>query len=270
MPSTAGRGRLTLLDEVAIVTGASSGIGAATAQELGRRGATVVLAARRAQELNDNVEAIREAGGDALAVPTDIADETQVQLLVDRAMARYGRVDVLVNNAGVGWLNPLVSSPPADIVGLVDVNLMGPMLLTRAVLPGMLARRHGVIVFVGSLSGRVAMEPLYSATKYGLRGFSLSLRRQLLGSGVSVSLVSPGNIKTAMTRHVAARMPEPDIVATTIADLVMHPRREVVVPRRHYAIAWLEELLPSVADLVHRRRHWSPIRAQEETASWRS
>jgi short-subunit dehydrogenase len=85
------------------------------------------------------------------------------------------------------------------------------------------------------------------------------LRRQLAGSGVAVSLLSPGNINTAMTRHVAARMPEPSLVATTIADLARHPRREVVVPRRHYAIAWLDQMLPQLADLAHRRRHWSPV-----------
>src|SRR5919198_1250025 len=212
--------RATLTDEVAIVTGASSGIGAATARELGRRGAAVVLAARRADALEAQAEAIRGAGGEALAIPTDVADATQVTLLVDRAVATFGRVDVLVNNAGASWSRPLASSHPDEIAGLLEVNLLGAMLLTRAVLPGMLERRHGAIISVGSLSGRVAMEPVYSATKYGLRGFSLALRRQLAGTGVRVSPVPPGRIKTAMTSHVAARMPEPETVATAIADLV--------------------------------------------------
>jgi NADP-dependent 3-hydroxy acid dehydrogenase YdfG len=260
--------RATLTDEVAIVTGASSGIGAATARELGRRGAAVVLAARRADALEAQAEAIRGAGGEALAIPTDVADATQVTLLVDRAVATFGRVDVLVNNAGASWSRPLASSHPDEIAGLLEVNLLGAMLLTRAVLAGMLERRHGAIISVGSLSGRVAMEPLYSATKYGLRGFSLALRRQLAGSGVSASLVSPGKVRTAMTRHIQARMPRPGLVATTIADLVTHPRREVVVPRRHYAIAWLEQAFPSMADLAFRHRHWSPI--QEEVAAWKS
>src|SRR5919108_380760 len=255
-------GRATLIDEVAIVTGASSGIGAATARELALRGATVVLAARRADELETQAQATRRAGGEALAIPTDVADPTQVTLLVDRTVATFGRVDVLVNNAGANWSRPFASSHPDDITGLLEVNLLGAMLLTRAVLAGMLERRHGAIISVGSLSGRVAMEPLYSATKYGLRGFSLALRRQLAGSGVSASLVSPGKVRTAMTRDIQARMPEPGLVATTIADLVTHPRREVVVPRRHYAIAWLEQALPSMADLAFRHRHWSPNHEQ--------
>jgi short-subunit dehydrogenase len=259
--------RPTLADEVAIVTGASSGIGAATARELGRRGATVVLAARRVDELDAQTQAIRAAGAVAMPIPTDVADPAHLTRLAGRTMATFGRVDVLVNNAGAAWARPLASSSADEVIGLVHVNLLGAMLLTRAVLPGMLERRHGAIISVASLSGRVAMEPLYSATKYGLRGFSLALRRQVAGSGVTVSLVSPGNIDTAMTRHVRARMPGPDLVATTIADLVTNSRREVVIPRRHCAIAWLEQVLPSVADLAHRRRRWSPV---QEGATWTS
>jgi short-subunit dehydrogenase len=258
-----------LSGEIAIVTGASSGIGAATACELGRRGAAVVLAARRIGLLETQARSIRAAGGEAIAVPADIADDSEIRMLAEHAIERFGRVDVLVNNAGAFWTRSLVSSSAEQITGLAQVNLLGAMLLTRAVLPGMLARRHGAIITVGSLSGRVAMEPLYSATKYGLRGFSLALRRQLAGTGVSVSLVSPGNINTDMTRHVTGRLPEPSLVATAIADLVRRPRREVVVPGRHYAIAWLEQALPTLADRVHRQRGWSPVR-EEETVTWTS
>jgi short-subunit dehydrogenase len=258
-----------VLDDVAIVTGASSGIGAATARELARRGTTLILAARRVDKLEAQAQAIREAGGEAIAVPTDVSDANQVTQLAERAMATFGRIDVLVNNAGAGWSRPLASSPRDEVIGLLEANLLGAIVLTRAVLPDMLERRRGAVISVGSLSGRVAMEPLYSASKYGLRGFSLALRRQLAGSGVSVSLVSPGNIDTAMTTHVRAAMPKPELVASTIADLVAHPRREVVIPRRHYAIAWLEQVLPGMADLVYRRRHWSPV-MEEEPATWTS
>jgi nucleoside-diphosphate-sugar epimerase len=251
------RGVGTLAGEVAIVTGASSGIGAATAQELARRGATVVLAARRADALEAQAKAIAQAGGRAVAIPTDVTDRGQVSRLAEQAVDAFGHVDVLVNNAGAApWSKPVAASSGDEVASLLEVNLLGAMQVTRAVLPEMLRRRHGTIVSVGSVSGRVAMEPLYSASKYGLRGFTLALRRQLTGSGVSVSLVSPGKIRTAMTRDERSRMPEPEVVATAIADLVTRPRREVVVPRRHHGLVWLEQLLPAVTDLAHRLRHW--------------
>jgi short-subunit dehydrogenase len=218
-----------------------------------------VLAARRVDALAAQERAIAAEGGEAVSIPTDVTEPTQLARLVERTEAVFGPVDVLINNAGASWLRPFATSDPAELIRLLQVNLIGAMLLTRAVLPGMLERQHGAIVSVASLSGRVAMEPVYSATKYGLRGFSLGLRRQLLGSGVSVSLISPGNIRTDMTKHVQGPLPDPQLVATTICELVLHPRREVVIPRRHYAIAWLEQALPTIADMAHRRRHWSPV-----------
>src|SRR6266566_241204 len=127
-----------LTGEVAIVTGASSGIGAATAWELGRRGAMVVLAARRVGLLEAQVRSIREVGGKAIAIPADVADASDVTMLAERTLAAFGRIDVMVNNAGASWSRPLASSPPDQITGLARVNLLGAMLLTRAVLPGML------------------------------------------------------------------------------------------------------------------------------------
>lgn len=246
-----------LTGEVALVTGASSGIGAATAHELARRGAKVVLAARRADALHEQVRAISRAGGEAVAIPTDVSDLEQVQRLVASARKAFGRIDILVNNAGAIWLKRLTNTSVADIEEIVDTNLLGMMTLTCEVLPEMLARRHGAVVCVGSVAGRLAIEPLYSAAKFGVRGFSLALRRQLAGSGVSVSLVSPGNIRTAMTEGVAKRLPGPELVAHRIVEVIVHPRREVVVPRQHHVLVWIEQVLPDVADILHRSRHWS-------------
>src|ERR1700676_4096937 len=176
MPSQAAN-PAPLAGEVAIVTGASSGIGAATARELARRGVIVVFAARRADRLAEQLAEIKRDGGTALAVAADMADANDITLLVDRATREFGKVDVLVNNAGAFWSTALAKSPPGQIGALAHVNLLGAMLAARAVLPGMLERRHGSIICVGSLSGRVAMEPVYSATKYGLRGFSAAAPR---------------------------------------------------------------------------------------------
>jgi short-subunit dehydrogenase len=237
-----------LVGEVAIVTGASSGIGAATANELAQRGARVVLAARRAEELSGLAQALKVAGYEALAVPADVSDAAQVRRLVERAVEAFGRVDVLVNNAGVGSDGPLAEMAPEAITNAVAVNLLGAMQTTRAVLPGMLERRHGAIISVASVAGHVAVSPVYSATKFGLRGFSLSLRRELRGTGVSVSLVSPGFIRTPLTAGMRQRLPGPEIVARAIAWLVVHPRREVVVPRRYRFAIWAERFVPGVVD----------------------
>jgi short-subunit dehydrogenase len=247
---------------VAIVTGASSGIGAATARELSRRGARVVLAARRNAQLEAQASSIRDQGGEAIAIPVDISDAAQVERLVERTQDAFGRVDVLVNNAGIGWTKLLVRSSASEIIEVVNINLTGAILMTRAVLPGMLERNHGSIINVSSVCGRVAVEPLYSATKYGIRGFSLALRRQLVGSNVSVSLVSPGNIRTEMTKDIQEPMADPDIVARAIGNLVSHPRREVVVPLKHYATVLLEQELPGLADFAYRLRHRNGLRAQ--------
>jgi short-subunit dehydrogenase len=248
--------------EVVIVTGASTGIGAATAREFARRGARVVLAARGAGELDAQARQITASGGEALAIPADISDARQVERLLAQTYDAFGKVDVLVNNAGIGWTKLLVNSSPDEIQQVVNINLTGAILMTRAVLPGMLERRQGTIINVSSVCGRVAVEPLYSATKYGIRGFSLSLRRQLVASNVSVSLVSPGNIRTRMTKDIDEPMTEPEVVAATIAKLAGQPRREIVVPRKHNLVIWLEQGLPALADFAYRWRHRHGLRAQ--------
>lgn len=238
-----------LTDKVVIVTGASSGIGAATAQELARYGAQVVLAARREDELAKQVAEITGAGHLAVAIPTDISDNTQIMRLVDQVLDRFGRIDVLVNNAGVGWQIPFVDESVERIDQMIDINLRGAILATHAVLPGMLERRHGAIIAVASVAGHIAVSSMYSATKYGLRGFMLALRRELAGTGVAASVVSPGFIRTALSGESRFLRPGPDVVARAIADLVVKPRREVIVPGYYIPLVALGNSLPQLLDV---------------------
>jgi len=242
----------TLADKIAIVTGASSGIGAVTAFELARRGAQVVLAARSVDALDAQVTAITSAGYHAVAIPTDITDLAQVENLVEQTLTQFGRVDMLVNNAGMAWRESFLENSTGQISHIVDVNLLGVILLTHAVLPGMLERHSGTIISVASVAAHIAVDPLYCATKFGVRGFSLSLRRELAGSGVSVSLVSPGFVSTPMNRHMRLPMPGPEIVAKAIADLAVRPRREVVVPAYYSPVIAFDRLFPGLADFFIR------------------
>jgi NAD(P)-dependent dehydrogenase (short-subunit alcohol dehydrogenase family) len=242
----------TLVDKTAIVTGASSGIGAVTAFEFARRGAQVVLAARRVDELEAQVKAITLAGYRAVAIPTDVTDLAQVKSLIEQTLTQFGRVDVLVNNAGMAWRESFLENSTEQITHIVNVNLLGVILLTHAVLPSMLERHSGTIISVASVAAHIAVDPLYCATKFGVRGFSLSLRRELAGSGVSVSIVSPGFVRTPMNRHMRLPMPGPEIVARAIADLAVKPRREVVVPGYYSPMIAFDRLFPGLADLFIR------------------
>src|SRR6516164_6935244 len=157
-----------LNNSVVIVTGASSGIGAATAREFARHGAYVILAARRTEELAKELQLITSKGYKASATPTDITDETQVIRLVNQTLDEFGRIDVLVNNAGIGRIRAFSDEPVEYINKVIDVNLRGAMLMTHHVLPGMLERHRGAIISIASVAGHVALNPLYSGTKFGL------------------------------------------------------------------------------------------------------
>ncbi|HEY9658768.1 MAG TPA: SDR family oxidoreductase [Allocoleopsis sp.] len=245
-----GKQQNRLQDKVVIVTGASSGIGQATALEFARQGAWVVLAARRVEALVTVQQEIEAGGGRAIVIPTDVAEADQVRSLADQVVAAFGRIDVLVNNAGMGAGGAYAEVSPTQISQVVQVNLLSAMLLTRAVLPVMLAQQQGVIISVGSVASQVAVDSIYSATKFGLRGFSQGLARQLRGTGVNSCLVLPGFIQTAMTTHLNAKLPPPTLVANTIVRLALQPRREVVVPRYYRLAIWVEQRFPGLVDRV--------------------
>jgi len=230
-----------------LLTGASSGIGRATAFELAARGHRLVLAARRADDLCALARELDPSGSRVIAVPTDVTDEAGRRALVQAAREHFGEVDVLVNNAGVTiergwwWDDP-------DPLRVLRVNLEAPIELTRLVLPEMRARGGGHIVNIGSVAGRVPFNGMYSASKFGLRGFSRALRRELLGTGVHVSLLAPGFVRSEMTRSARFPMPGPEVVAHAVADVLERPRREVIVPRVYRLLVWLDALAPGLMD----------------------
>ncbi|MEV8506380.1 SDR family NAD(P)-dependent oxidoreductase [Actinoplanes sp. NPDC051475] len=235
---------------VVIVTGASSGIGRATALRLGRPGTTVVLAARRAEELTAVAAEIAANGGGAVAVPTDLREPAAVEALVAAARDVTGTIDVLINNAGLSGPDTVLIDD-ATLTAMVDVNLLAPIRLMRAVVPGMRAAGAGAIVNIGSVAGEVGIGGAYSATKFALRGMTDSVRRELAGTGIGVSLIEPGRIGTELNAKHADRLPGPEIVVDAVERALRRPRRRIVVPGRYRASMLAAAALPGVTDRMY-------------------
>ena len=191
---------MKLLGQVAVVTGAGRGIGRAVATALARAGAAVALAARSPAELETVAREIRETGGRAVVVPTDVRQEAQVEGLARRALAEWQRVDVLVNAAGVAAFAPVTDSKLDDWDQMLAVNLRGAVLGCRAVLPAMIAKRRGTIINIGSVvtSRSLTGSAAYTASKYGLLGFSRVLAEEMRPHGVRVGVLSAGATDTPL------------------------------------------------------------------------
>ncbi|MER7442604.1 SDR family NAD(P)-dependent oxidoreductase [Micromonospora avicenniae] len=240
---------MRLTGAVVLVTGASSGIGAAVVRRLADAGSQVVAAGRDPDRL-DRLAA--ETGATTLV--TDLSRPHAGRELAERALARYTRVDVLINNAGVGWAGPFNGMADSLADELLAVNLRAPMELTRALLPGM-CHRGGHLVFVGSIAGRLGVngEAVYAATKAGLDAFAQSLRMELAGRQVAVSTVVPGVVDTPFFarrgqpyRRRRPRPLPPDRVAAALTDAIANDRAEVYVPRWLRLPVAVRGLLPAV------------------------
>jgi clavulanate-9-aldehyde reducatase len=192
-----------LREQVVAVTGASSGIGEATALACARAGASVALAARRVDRIQALADRITAEGGRATAVPTDVGDEEQAHAFVERAHSELGRLDVLVNNAGVMLLGPIENAPTEEWRRMIHVNVFGVLYCTHAALPLMHAQESGHIVNISSVAGRVARagSGVYNLTKFGVGAFSESLRQEAVAMGVRVTLIEPGAVATELPTH---------------------------------------------------------------------
>ena len=192
-----------LSGQVVAITGASSGIGEATALACARAGAAVALAARRTDRIEDLAERIAGDGGRALAVTADVGEEDQARAFVQRTQDDLGRLDVLVNNAGVMLLGPIENAPTEEWRRMIHVNLFGVLYCTHAALPLMRQQGAGHIVNVSSVAGRVARlgSGVYNLTKWGVGAFSESLRQEMVPVGVRVTLIEPGAVATELPGH---------------------------------------------------------------------
>lgn len=244
--------------KVALITGASSGIGAATARALARERMRVALLARRKERLEALAEEIRRQGGEALVCPADVTDPAAGQVVVERVLGQWGRIDLLVNNAGQGLYAPFTVTTAEELRTLLEVNLVSVLTLTRAVLPAMLRQGSGHIINVSSVVGRRGMpfRSAYSATKFALVGLTECLRQELKGSGIHVSLVYPISTETEFqdveVKKIAPVRYGPVQSASRVARAIVRcarrPRPEVYPYPPARILALLSALAPGVAD----------------------
>jgi NADP-dependent 3-hydroxy acid dehydrogenase YdfG len=238
-----------LENTVALVTGSSSGIGAATARRLAAEGAAVALVARRRDRLDDLAGAIRADGGTALAVPADVTSQQQAADAVGQAVAGLGRLDIVVNNAGIMLLGPALDAPVDEWDQMIALNVQGMLHLTHEALPHLVRaaadspRRVADLVTITSTAGRVARpgSSVYNLTKFGAAAFSEALRQEMLSHRVRVSVVEPGTVDTELATHLREDIRQaaqrqtasieplrPDDIADAVAYIVTRDRRVAV------------------------------------------
>jgi NADP-dependent 3-hydroxy acid dehydrogenase YdfG len=248
-------------DKVAIITGASSGIGKATAIRLAQSGASIVLAARRKDALEAIAQEIKEMGANTLVVPTDVTDQGQAEALVAKTIYHWKKVDIFIANAGEYVRGPVTSLTKADFEHSFAVNFYGTLYGILSVLPHMLERRSGHIVVVSSLDAKkgLPLDGPYAAAKFAITGFAEVMRQELHGTGVHVTTILPGRIDTPMIENLKvpwiSRKVSPEIVARAIIRGIERRKAEVIVPFLQAPYGYLNALFPRFMDWIVRAFH---------------
>jgi NAD(P)-dependent dehydrogenase (short-subunit alcohol dehydrogenase family) len=240
---------MALHGRVAIVVGGSGGIGVVTVRALVSAGATVVVAAMGDSRLDAIAAELAGTSPASFVVATDIRSRTDIDRAVAMTIVRFGRIDALVNAAGVGSRPVFTDEEDADLERILAVNLLGCARTMHAVLPIMKAQRRGAIVNIGSVAGEIGLIGMYSASKFGLRGLTDSLRREVRSDGIRITLVEPGFVQTPMNPAYPP-LPPPEIVADAVVRAIMHPKRRMVVPRRYLPAVVIAGAFPGLIDAV--------------------
>ena len=259
------------------ITGASAGIGRALAECAAAEGAAVVVSARRVDRLTDVVTGITKAGGRALAVPGDVTRIDDMRALVDAAVATFGRLDVMVCNAGIGYHDTFVATPPEVSRRLVETNILGTLYAAHAAMPCFKSQGHGHLIAVSSVVGRrgISGSASYSGTKFAQVGLIEGIRAECRGTKIHASLVYPISTRTefhaAITRDYGHQIEgngprqAPETVARAILDCIRHPRPEVYPYRRAKLLAIVSVIAPTFADWLVQRFERRAIHKVEPT-----
>ncbi len=254
-------GRFSFSGKTAIVTGASSGIGWATALALSKKGVCLALGARSTPALEELATQICSQGGEAFAYPTDVTRQDQVQSLVAETLRRWGKIDLLVADAGEYIPCPVAELDVETLERSLAVNFFGGVHAVLAVLPHMLAQHSGHIVLVLTVDAQKALTPdaPYVSAKFALRGFGETLRQELYRTGVSLSIIYPGRVDTPMIDNlkfswVSPKIPAED-VAKSILSAIERRRVQVILPGRARLLVYVNYFFPTLADAAARRLH---------------
>jgi NAD(P)-dependent dehydrogenase (short-subunit alcohol dehydrogenase family) len=247
--------------KVAIVTGASLGIGRATALALAEQGACVALASRNSEALSALAKELKRQGREVLVITTDVTQRDEVEALVQEVVAQWGRVDILISNAGEYIRAPITDLDPATIQRSLDVNFFGGVYCVKAVLPHMLRQKSGHIVFVTSMDGKIGLPPdaPYVSAKFALTGFCEVLRQEVRDQGISVTNVLPARVDTPMIENLRFSWISPKLAPESVAKAILMGIRKrkpiVILPPGAKLLYYINVFAPTLSDRLARLFH---------------
>jgi uncharacterized protein len=250
-------------DRVVLITGASSGIGRCLALDLAARGAIVVGCGRSLERLEELATELRRGSPACTVIKCDVSRLDQVRAMVTNVLSEFGKIDILINNAGVGMRKPFVETSISVIEEIMKINYLGTFYCTHEVLPSMITRRSGHIVNISSVAGKIGTLNVaaYCASKFAINGLSESLYHELKPLGIHVSVVCPGPVRTDFNKSFADLPPKspsflvvsPEFVSATVIKAIERKRFEVVLPRSLALICWFKRVTPNLfRSVVHR------------------
>ena len=250
--------------KIVLVTGASNGIGKRLAIDLAKRGAVVIGCGRSIERLKEVLEEVRRASPSSAMMGCDVSDKEQVQGMIDKVLSDFGRVDILINNAGIGMRRPFAETSLAIVEEIMRTNYLGAVYCTHALLPSMIARASGHIVNISSVAGKIGTLNMaaYSASKFAMNGWSESLYHELKPLGVKVSVLCPGPVRTGFNRSFANSQPQsPEslfvstgAVSAAIIRVIERGRAEHVMPRSLALLSGLKQVAPGLFRYLAQRR----------------
>jgi short-subunit dehydrogenase len=241
-------------NQVVLITGASSGIGRCLSIDFAKSGAVVIGCGRARERLDQTLTKIRSASPSSIMIPCDVGSREQVQTMMAKVLEQFGRIDILINNAGIGMRKPFVETSLETVEEIMRTNYLGMIYCIHAALPSMIARRSGHIVNISSIAGIAGFLNLsaYCASKFAMNGFSESLYHELKPHGIHVSVICPGPVRTEFNRPFAGEPPqsppwlivEPEFISRAVLKAVEAKRFQVVPPRYLAFLCWIKQAVP--------------------------